>query len=323
MSFDSLNYIQESVEKEFAEEYDDLLTIESIMSVNSRNYRTVPIVKRLVEEATAQNLRMSHHTYVLSGKQNNKDSDSIYVATSYICGMYPKLPAKRKKPREIDFNQSRGIVYTRKNVITKLVTNAVKEISTETFSMPNPLMAPSVAGYMYDEWVKVLPSLSADIPRFCRLAIDAEVDNSNQLNEAAFRYWKYNKERQEAELNPGTLKMHWWEQDMASNSMFVNDLDHLKERVNEHNIRRSNRRDDPMNDAMIDAMEESRDVPWGEKKDKIDSARDHLNLYMATYPAKCGETDTETHRTERVLREPAARASAIHVFTNVKEVLGS
>jgi hypothetical protein len=149
---------------------------------------------------------------------------------------------------------------------------------------------------MYDEWIKVLPSLSADIPRLCRLAIDAEVDNSNQLNEAAFRYWKYNTERQEAEQNPGTLTMHWWEQDMASNSMFINDLDHLKERVNEHNARRSKKRNEPINDAVIDAMEESRDVPWGEKKDKIDCVRDHLNLYMATYPSKCGETDKETHR---------------------------
>lgn len=92
-----------------------------------------------------------------------------------------------------------------------------------------------------DEWVKVIPSLSCDIPRMARQGIEAEVDNSNGLSESGFKYWKNNEQRKTCESDPGLFLMHWYQQDQASNELFVDDLENLPVRVEEANARKQRR----------------------------------------------------------------------------------
>jgi hypothetical protein len=179
---------------------------------------------------------------------------------------------------------------------TKLVKEDIDSLSTPAFSMMNPVYEQSVSNYLYDEWVKVIPSLTGDIPRLCRLAVDAEVDNSNQMSEASFKMNKQNSLRREYEKNAGTFTMYLWKQDLDGNSLLMNDLEHLPNRVKEHNTRRAKLHfQRKATDHQDDEIEQSRDIPWGEKKNAIDKIREELNEYISSNPARCGWNKKEIH----------------------------
>jgi hypothetical protein len=252
----------ESVQKELADDYVDL---KSLTSVNSRFYRTVPIVRDIVQKAKEAQLQTTY-TYVTA-----EVDGAFIVDTSIFAGYYPELPPKQKRPTHEHYQGPRSVTYTTGAMRTKLVKEDIDSLSTPAFSMMNPVYEQSVSNYLYDEWVKVIPSLTGDIPRLCRLAVDAEVDNSNQMSEASFKMNKQNRLRREYEKNAGTFTMYLWKQDLDGNSLLMNDLEHLPNRVKEHNTRRAKLHfQRKATDHQDDEIEQSRDIPWGEKKNAID-----------------------------------------------------
>jgi hypothetical protein len=216
----------------------------------------VPLVKQIVEMARARRL-LTTYTYSFIIVDND-----VSVDTSVFAGYYPPLPAKNKRPTEENFRADLHITYTSQAVRTRLNKEDVYNISTPTFSMANPVLTPTVASYAYDEWVKVIQSLTGDISCLCPLAIDAEINNSNQVSKAGFKYWKYNKQRPEYQKNIGTFTMLLWEQYHASNSLFIHDLEHIQQRVNEHNARRTKRSRTVNTDHNDDLIEQGRDIQW-------------------------------------------------------------
>jgi hypothetical protein len=150
---------------------------------------------------------------------------------------------------------------------------------------------------MYDEWVKVLLSISCDIPRFCRQAVDAEVDNSNQMNKSGFKFWKNNKECKTHESDAGLFTHYFYEMDQRTNTLWVSDMEHLPLRINEANEWRLNRyieRHPQHNDLTSDELNESRNTPWGEQMARVYRVRDKLNEYIHKNPfTRCGETSEQ------------------------------
>lgn len=96
--------------------------------------------------------------------------------------------------------------------------------------------------YCRTEWVKILPSLSCDIPRLCRVSVDAEGDNSNQLNEEQFGKIKHGKIRQMYEADAGLHIQRYWEQDKVLNKLWVNDLERINIIIADTNRRRQRKK---------------------------------------------------------------------------------
>jgi hypothetical protein len=134
-----------TIQNELADEYADFSSAFTILSVNKKYYRTVQIVRRVVDSAKSRRLRVSY-TYLVSA-----NADQVFLETSVVCGLYPPLPRRTQKPTERDFNGTRTAVFTSKSVTSIISKEALNRISTPTFSMPNPMYAPSVCEYMYDE----------------------------------------------------------------------------------------------------------------------------------------------------------------------------
>lgn len=277
------------VQKELADDYKSLT--DKISDINSRNYRSVPIVKKIVELAKERKLRTTY-TMVKS-----KVDDNLFVETAVCCGYYPPLPDKKRRPTEDDFRTARSVTWATKTAGSKLKEEHVKGINTDAFMMPNPVLAPSVSSYIYDEWVKVIASLTCDIPRLCRQAVEAEVDNSNQVSEAGFKHMKNNSVRAEYSKNAGTFTMFLWEQDKKACSLFVNDVEHLPIRLGEHFNRRTKRYENALSqDQENDVMEESQDVPFEDGSlTRLEVVRRQMNEYLKRNEGRIGIGETKIY----------------------------
>jgi hypothetical protein len=137
--------------------------------MNARFYRVVPMVKkRIVQKARLARLQTMYTYY------STEIDGALFVETSVFAGFYPQLPGKRKRPTNEHFHGRREATYATRTIRTKLVKKDVEKICTPSFSMANPVFESSVVSYLYEEWVKVITALTGDIPRLCRLAVDAE-----------------------------------------------------------------------------------------------------------------------------------------------------
>ena len=94
----------------------------------------------------------------------------------------------------------------------------------------------------------------------------------------------------------GTLVMYLWEQDLARNSLFIHDLEHLPNRVKEHNARRVKCRSNANgSDHHADLIEQSSDIPWEDRQTAIDKVRPDLVKYIAKNSARCSHNKKEIH----------------------------
>ena len=140
------------------------------------------------------------------------------------------------------------------------------------------------------------------------------------MNEACFKYWKNHRARKEYSKNPGTFTMHLWEQDLASNSLFVHDLEHIPMRVREHNERRLKRFNGSQSDVANDVREQSLNIGWEDgNMGKMERLRKDLVAYININPAKCGVTKGEIHASLKSFFEkqkPKVKFVAKDTFSN-------
>jgi hypothetical protein len=279
-----------------AKRYTDFAVSGSLNTIEAKRYVLVDLVDTVIQSARVLNLPMTFcYCTKISGKYH-------YISTAYCYGVYPRLLKDNEKPTEELYHSPRepktSISHAQSTILSETIAGSC---NSDAIVIANPFHLPEISKYLRDEWVKILPSISCDIPRLCRVAISVEVDNSNNLNEQQFGMIKHDPVRKEYEKDAGLYIRRYWEQDKVKNSLWINDLEQINVRVDEFNRRRENReQSEPvttLSDSQLDELNERQSIPWGESVNKYTRCANDLRQHFANNPVRCGTSKARQYNT--------------------------
>jgi hypothetical protein len=134
----------------------------SIAPINADRYVVGDLVDSVIEAAREMNLRMTV-SYCTNISENYH-----YIATAFFWGCYPRMLGKNEMPTEAHYSGPRKPRASVKPVLSTIPSDSVNR---NVEHVPNQFFLTKMSSYCRTEWVKVLPSLSCDIPRLLRVAI--------------------------------------------------------------------------------------------------------------------------------------------------------
>jgi hypothetical protein len=252
----------------FAQQFESIKASGNMDSINRMNYEGVHVLNSIISDADAANLNTT------ASYCSTRNGSVLVVETKICLGFYPSLPDETATPTFQDMDQPRRArfgIYPVRSLVPAAVVDDLSD-SNETL-VDNPMYSTQMAKYLTDEWCNILPSLSTGLPRMCRVALEAEVPNSNQLSEAKFAHQNRDKLRVMSSLDAGLYCLEWWDCDKKACKLWMNNAEKIRMVIDGTNKRKTNKNKkkrksakQPMTDLDREMIVNEEIIKWGKRR---------------------------------------------------------
>ena len=130
----------------------------------------------------------------------------------------------------------------------------------------NPVACQSIPRYIWRTWIQILPSINADVLRICKLALEAEADNSNQHSEGGVSIMKRDMTRKMHCDDRALFVLWFWPENKFMCPIWNEQLQKIvpmKEKINARRLKQSLKLTPFQTQDMIDNQ---KDVPFMKNK---------------------------------------------------------